>query len=470
MSAGPGAPLGLGLQPEEDAMLPDEGHEDDGEDGSQGQLCEDGEEEDVATDDKEKKGKKGKGRGKGKGKDKPAGKTGGKGKGKNKRPKQEDDDAKSARAKARAKAHAKATEDQREWKKCSAAGGCGKWLLVSEFHCGQSKCKSCNNSIRQLQRSLDAQDCRTEVELLASNDEKQHIALLRSFSKAREKSKASSEKLKFNVRTWQAEWKAKEGTRKEEEGEMMWEGEFYEWAATAKAGFLSKTEMQARWEAWKAKIPSYPHDKHGPRGYLRLYVPTKTKIVKFEEATKEKSFTQQEKLGAKATEEQIREKLAMVFDSSAAGSKDPVAMAELMEKALRAFASGGSGGAIGEPEAEFGSSSSFDGGLLGPDVLDLMRAEALKAKKRKKGSDSDDVEGSEDEAAKKDRKEGPPVESPSKIDWLDETKIRKAERSYLQGVETFETTCNETKANMEATLAETRCSSQQAKDALACKP
>ena len=32
------------------------------------------------------------------------------------------------------------------------------------------------------------------------------------------------------------EWVAREGTRKSQEGEMKWAGEFFEWAKTARAG------------------------------------------------------------------------------------------------------------------------------------------------------------------------------------------------------------------------------------------
>eukprot|EP00969_Alexandrium_andersonii_P301567 13331405-Alexandrium_andersonii.AAC.1 len=60
--------------------------------------------------------------------------------------------------------------------------------------------------------------------------------MFRSFLKAREKATKAGDKVKFNIIAFKTEYKSREGTTKGNEGEMMWEGEYYEWAKTAKAG------------------------------------------------------------------------------------------------------------------------------------------------------------------------------------------------------------------------------------------
>ena len=70
------------------------------------------------------------------------------------------------------------------------------------------------------------------------------------------------------------EFASKTGQRKEEIGEMMWEAEWYEFAKTAKAGYLSKVEAEAGWQAWMDDA-EHPKDENGPRGYIRCLVKVK---------------------------------------------------------------------------------------------------------------------------------------------------------------------------------------------------
>ena len=54
---------------------------------------------------------------------------------------------------------------------------------------------------------------------------------------------------------------------------MMWEREYIEEAQKTYMGNLTTEEAKRQWEEWKAN-PKHPHDNDGPRGFLRLEVPT----------------------------------------------------------------------------------------------------------------------------------------------------------------------------------------------------
>ena len=99
---------------------------------------------------------------------------------------------------------------------------------------------------------------------------------------------------------------------------------------------------------------SHARDEFGPRGYLRLYVYTGTKIIKFDEASKDKSFKKEEKLGKKASQEQIQARLNMVLNNAGDEAIDDLNFEDVMAKAIRAFAAGGDG-----------SGNAFDAGLAG---------------------------------------------------------------------------------------------------------
>ena len=53
----------------------------------------------------------------------------------------------------------------------------------------------------------------------------------------------------------------------------MWEREYIEEAQKTYMGNLTIEEAKRQWEEWKAN-PKHPHDNDGPRGFLRLEVPT----------------------------------------------------------------------------------------------------------------------------------------------------------------------------------------------------
>ena len=54
---------------------------------------------------------------------------------------------------------------------------------------------------------------------------------------------------------------------------MVWEREYIEEAQKTYMGNLTSEEAKRQWEEWKAN-PKHPHDNEGPRGFLRLEVPT----------------------------------------------------------------------------------------------------------------------------------------------------------------------------------------------------
>ena len=54
---------------------------------------------------------------------------------------------------------------------------------------------------------------------------------------------------------------------------MMWEREYIEEAQKTYMGNLTFEEAQRQWAEWKAN-PQHPQDHQGPRGFLRLEVPT----------------------------------------------------------------------------------------------------------------------------------------------------------------------------------------------------
>ena len=92
------------------------------------------------------------------------------------------------------------------------------------------------------------------------------------------------------VKTWQAT----KGLRKAAEGELMWQREWFEFAATTKCGNLTEEEATFMWTTWKNN-PKHPRDMAGPRGYLRLWVKTKDTLTMYEDVCKAQQFRQVEK-------------------------------------------------------------------------------------------------------------------------------------------------------------------------------
>lgn len=150
--------------------------------------------------------------------------------------------AASVRVAKRKESHKQALQSG-DWTKCKC---CVKWKQPEEYNQGQAKCKMCNNDQRSLLRISKTQQMRTVLDKLRTTDPKQYESLQKSFVKARLAAQKANEKLKLSIQSCFLEWQSSTGIRKEGVGEMMWEGEYMEWAMkTAKGGYLSRDEAQA---------------------------------------------------------------------------------------------------------------------------------------------------------------------------------------------------------------------------------
>lgn len=223
---------------------------------------------------------------------------------------------------------------------------------------------------------------------------------------------------------------------------MMWEGEYLEFASTAKAGYLTRAEAEANWARWK-QDQAIPRDESGPRGFLRLFISTRTKVVQFNEVSKDKAFKKEEKVGKNASEQKISERFNMVLNSAGDAGIDDFDAGETMTKAAHAFASSGS------------AADAFDSGLSGVDTVDLMHEARTRTKPKKKlngngcdaeemGEDEDEGEAGTSGGASKGENI---VVSPDKA-WFDETKVRKAQRTYLNSILGLEASLTETQLGM----------------------
>ena len=212
---------------------------------------------------------------------------------------------------------------------------------------------------------------------------------------------------------------------------MICESEYYEWAATTPAGNLSRSEAQANWKKWMAD-PKWPHDEDGPRGFVRLFVKTRTVVSQFQEVSKDKVLRREEKLGKKATAEDLLNRLRLVVGDEGMDQHEVGNWNRLMEDTHRSFSSGGN--ALG------------DSTIMAPDIEDLLNG--VQSKKRKvsnkqdeAGDDNSDEPSAEDDseaatpAAKskggQQKPPGEPADTPTKA--LAEEKVLKAEQYYMRG-------------------------------------
>lgn len=372
--------------------------------------------------------------------------------------------AKAAAAKDKAKAQAKSRatgkrhaakqprEHAEDWKKCNC---CKKFLDRDQFHEDQARCKKCSSTLRSIAALAKSQNFTAELEKMKQVDIKQYEALLRSFSKTREEASRLSQKIKFSLVTFREEYKSRSGVMNNAEAEMMWEGEYFEYAKTAKAGFLSEAEMKANWQAWLAD-PEHPRDNDGPRGFLRLAVRTKDKIVDYSDMSKERTLSREEKMAKNSTHEQLKAKLTQVYAETGAKEHDFAEWSDLKRKAHLTFAANSGAKAAAAFDAE---------GLMAPDLSDLVAEVARKRRRKGDQDESDDDEKEaedEEEAAGDSREEGDKV---GKQTWFDaETRTNKAERTFVKQTELLKATMTNMLENMQT---EATTTSRNAKEAAA---
>eukprot|EP00971_Amphidinium_carterae_P195285 3875094-Amphidinium_carterae.1 len=193
-------------------------------------------------------------------------------------------------------------------KKCT---GCNEWKERNlHYHESQGRCKECSNLDRGLKRLAESQGMRSQLDSMQSDEGKLYSAMLKGYSKERQKIRRVGAKLKFSINEFVVEYKARVGSRAQEEGEMMWEGEYYEFARSIKMGSLSRSEAEQNWISF-LEDPSIPKDWKGPRGYQRVWIKVRDTLSKFSETSEDKSLRREEKLG-KAPKEQtldVRRKL-----------------------------------------------------------------------------------------------------------------------------------------------------------------
>ena len=94
------------------------------------------------------------------------------------------------------------------------------------------------------------------------------------------------------------EWRSTEGSRKEKVFEMMWEGEFLEFAKSAKGVFLTDAEARSMWERM-LHDDDLGKDNDGPRGFRRVAVKVRDSSTQYEEISRSQVARREEKLGTK---------------------------------------------------------------------------------------------------------------------------------------------------------------------------
>ena len=118
--------------------------------------------------------------------------------------------------------------------------------------------------------------------------------MFKAFIKDREQRLNASAHIKWSISEYIEELRSSRGCRLEHVGEFMWEGEYKEWAQTAKAGKLTLQERNANWKKWENGL-TVPRDNDGPHKNLRLWVRTADRMTQFEEISKNKSLLRREK-------------------------------------------------------------------------------------------------------------------------------------------------------------------------------
>ena len=218
------------------------------------------------------------------------------------------------KSKPKPKAKPRAGSTGAGWKKCKT---CGKFKEEDEFNASQAKCKECFNHARALQRIAGTQKSDVNLADLERDDPRQHAALMKAFIKERETSKKTGAKIKFSFQTFKTTYESQQGVRGEAEGEMMWEGEYLEWATkTAKGGYLSSQEAKNNWDQWMAD-KSVPRDTNGPRNYERLYVKVRDKVIDFQELSHKRGLSKEEKMNKNAPQAAIDAQMKMVMGDDA---------------------------------------------------------------------------------------------------------------------------------------------------------
>lgn len=320
-----------------------------------------------------------------------------------------------AKVKAKAKPKVSSAKRADDFRKCS---DCKKWQAPICFNEGQARCKTCYNNRRAFARCISVQGVSNTIMDLESRDPKQHNAMFAAFCKSRAITEKGIQKVKFSVHGFMQEWKASEGLRKEAVYEMMWEGEFFEFARSAKGGFLTDSEARDMWRQLldDAQVPK---DDMGPRGYKRVSIKVADRSSKYEDLSRSQSARREEKLNKNITDEAFAQKIAHV---SAGGNQVVAGFDDTMNRAFIASS---------------GRDSMLDGVLASPCIENLL----LPKNKNlviEDPADDDTTIGDCDSTSQASCSSSV-LTKKSQTKWLCPTQVNKAERAFSQKLATAKT-------------------------------
>ena len=206
---------------------------------------------------------------------------------------------------------------------------------------------------------------------------------------------------------------------------MMWEGEYYEWAASAEAGFLSKVEREAKWKSFLDN-ESHARDQNGPRGYLRLLIHKGDYANDYEDVGKEQAAELSGKAKRKFDEKDVDQ---MVATTLSAGSKEAGSLMDFEE--IRSKATFGLASSV--TDADGSTTSALVGeGLLATSLRDLIKkpvAEQSDEPEDKKAKTDDAADGGDDDDTPADKKSGK--------GWFDPSKLAKTQREQVADLDKF---------------------------------
>ena len=186
-------------------------------------------------------------------------------------------------------------------------------------------------NLKALRRTAVSQGHKEFLEKV-QQDEEEFRSLCQEFKKERLSTKKGCT-VRFALGVWKDRYSQRSGTRVEREGEMMWHGEFLEFCRTAKMGWLTPEESEAKWQAL-VQDPKTKRDRDGPRGFLRVRVPVRDTVNQFDEGSHERSFDRESsKVNLKhVTEEDLKRKAEAVYQDN---DDNLLASADFRDKLMR---------------------------------------------------------------------------------------------------------------------------------------
>ena len=260
------------------------------------------------------------------------------------------------------------------------------------------------------------------LEEFQNDDVKGHTKLVAAFVKQRERQAKLGKKVSFNIKTFILEWRSRDGLRKEDIGEMMWHGEFLDWGMSPRGGSRTRTELEKEWDAMMQDV-NRERDYDGPKGFLHMYVCTKTRVVRFHEVSQDRALSMGERLSRKATDQQMEQRMAWTMGAD--GLEQHAEFADFDTTSSSAFHAFTSGGSLSD--------------ITAADVSSMINDAKRSKTASKFQKETQKEEESEEESQESESGAGPV----KKKSWFDaDTKTAAAERTYLAK-------CSSLKASMQ---------------------